>query len=420
MNKLYIFYERSLVGSLTKNPDATLSFKYDRSWVSLEGAFALSPALDLKHSDSFNNRESLAFFENLIPEGDLKDRLEKLIGKSLDSGYQFLEQYGIDCAGAFTITPNKEFPNLVVIDEFDKLNMKDLSAAHRKNESLMAHVMKNYNGKFSLAGAQDKIPVVLYEGELYTPTKGAPTTHILKPPHLSKSVKESVYNEYFCMKLAKSCGLVVAEVDIIVDDIPFFITERYDRDRSTYGIERLHQVDFCQVQNYLVSEKYESDGGPGLRDNFESIQKYSAQVVADSREFMKWICFNLLIGNNDSHSKNISFLLKDRRFVLSPFYDLMCTSIYKEYNSEFAFKMGNNNYWGQWTSSHFRDEVSTWGLDKNPDLLLETFLRLKNKMELVLDDEVKAFKERFPKIQTAGRIKVEITKRINSFTKRLF
>ena len=135
---------------------------------------------------------------------------------------------------------------------------------------------------------------------------------------------------------------------------------------------------------------------------------------------MKWICFNLLIGNNDSHSKNISFLLKDNRFVLSPFYDLMCTSIYKEYSSEFAFKMGGNSFWGQWDSSHFRDEVYNWGLDKNTDLLLETFLKLKNKMESVLDREVEIFKERFPKVKVAGRIKTEITKRNNSFTKRLF
>jgi len=420
MSNLFIYYEKSLIGLLTKNPDATLSFEYDNNWISLETAFALSPVLDLKHFGPFNNRESLAFFENLIPEGDIKNRLEKLIGRSLNSGYQFLEQYGVDCAGAFIITPNKEAPDLVVDNEFDKLNMADLSAAHKNNESLMTHVIINYNGRFSLAGAQDKIPVVLYEGELYIPTKGAPTTHILKPPHLSKSVKESVYNEYFCMKLAKSCGLDVAEVDIIVDDIPFYITERYDRDSSSDGIKRLHQVDFCQVQNYLVSEKYESDGGPGLRENFESIQKYSAQVITDTRAYMKWICFNILIGNNDSHAKNISFLLKDKRFILSPFYDLMCTSIYKEYSSDFAFKMGGSSYWGQWKSSHFRDEVCSWGFDKNPDLLLETFLNLKDKMESVLDNEVKIFKERFPNVKVAGRIKTEIIKRNISFTKRLF
>lgn len=71
MSKLYVFYEKNLVGKLAKNSDATLSFEYDQEWTSLNGALALSPALDLKHSGPFNNRESLAFFENLIPEGDV-------------------------------------------------------------------------------------------------------------------------------------------------------------------------------------------------------------------------------------------------------------------------------------------------------------------------------------------------------------
>lgn len=112
MNSLYIFYKKSLVGLLTKHPDATLSFEYDSSWVALEGSFPLSPVLDLKHSGLFNNRKSLAFFENLVPEGDVKDRLEKLIVKSLDTGYQFLEQYGVDCAGAFVLTSNKKIPRI--------------------------------------------------------------------------------------------------------------------------------------------------------------------------------------------------------------------------------------------------------------------------------------------------------------------
>lgn len=221
------------------------------------------------------------------------------------------------------------------------------------------------------------------------------------------------------MRLAKSCGLDVAEVDVIVDGIPFFITKRYDREIIYGEIERLHQMDFCQVQNRLVSEKYEGDCGPSLKDNFRTIKKYSANVVSDSKAFMKWICFNILIGNNDSHSKNISFTLKDGRLVLSPFYDLLCTSIYKEYNFEFAFKIGNNGRWGQWNISHFRNEVCDWGLDKNPDLLLETYIELKCTMEQVLDNEIRDFKDYFPGIKVAGRIQMEIIKRMKSFGKRL-
>ena len=420
MSNLYVFFKDNIVGILTKNDDATLSFKYDTRWITSNNSFSLSPVLNLKKTEPFNNKECLSFFENLIPEGLVKERLEKLIGKSLESGYKFLEEYGVDCAGAFVISPINKPPIESENSNYEKLDIKELTKVYKNNENLMAHVIKHHNGRFSLAGAQDKFPVVYNVGSIYIPTNGAPTTHILKPPHMSKTVKDSVYNEYFCMKLAKSCGLNVSEVDIIEDEIPFYIIERYDRKIiSETEVSRLHQVDFCQVQNCLVSEKYESDSGPNLMDNYNAIQKYSANVISDTKEYMKWICFNLLIGNNDSHSKNLSFLIIKGRYILSPFYDILCTNIYKEYNSDFAFTINNNNYWGQWKNSHFKAELCSWGLDKNSDMLIEALIEMSSKLNKVLDYEVNKFKTKFPEIKVAGRIKIEINKRIKSFDKRI-
>ena len=45
MSHLYVFYKKTLVGVLTKNQDATLSFKYDMKWTTYDFAFGLSPAL---------------------------------------------------------------------------------------------------------------------------------------------------------------------------------------------------------------------------------------------------------------------------------------------------------------------------------------------------------------------------------------
>lgn len=419
MSQLYVFYKNDLVGTLTKKEDATLGFQYTEQWIKGELSFPLSPILSLDNGREFNHRESLAFFENLIPEGDVKDILQKLIGKSLDTGYQFLQEFGVDCAGAFVISSDENMPETVVANEFEKIDIAELSRAHQDNENLMAHVMKNHKGKFSLAGAQDKIPVVLYENELFVPSKGAPTTHILKPPHLSKSVKDSVYNEYFCMKLARACGLDVANAEIFQAEVPFYITERYDRGNTSEGIERLHQIDFCQTQNRLVSEKYESDGGPTLKDNYEAIQKYSSNTIEDTNKFIEWFCFNLVIGNNDCHSKNISFLKIGKDLRVSPFYDLLCTSIYKDYILNFAFKVGGNNYWGQLANSHFEEEAVRWGFTKNSDIILLGLFKMIDNIERVLDGELAEFEEKFPNIKVANRIKTEIEKRVKSFLKRL-
>ncbi len=41
MSSLYIFYKTNLVGILVKNSDATLSFKYENSWINMKDSFPL-------------------------------------------------------------------------------------------------------------------------------------------------------------------------------------------------------------------------------------------------------------------------------------------------------------------------------------------------------------------------------------------
>lgn len=419
MDQLYVFYDREIVGVLKKNPNATLSFAYAQDWRESDHSFSLSPALDIKNEGPFDNRETRSFFDNLLPEGKIRALQEKFVGKSLTSDFQFLENFGVDCAGAFIITPNKNYSKQTITNDFEELNIQELSNACLNNENLMGHVMGQHKGRFSLAGAQDKVPLVYMDGKLYMPTGGVATTHILKPPHFNKSVKESVYNEYFAMILASRCGLEVPKVDIIEDKIPFYVVERFDRKTIQDKVIRLHQIDFCQAQGYLAEEKYEEDGGPNLNRNYLCIKKNSSNYIDDTNKFMSWLCFNLLLGNNDCHSKNISFLCHDGHYRISPYYDLLCTSIYKEYSSEFAFKLGGNGHWAKWGKEHFEKEMKLWGLDKSPHLLLEIFNETKEAISANLDGEVAKFRERFPKIKAAGRIKEEITKRIQSFEKRL-
>ena len=38
--------------------------------------------------------------------------------------------------------------------------------------------------------------------------------------------------------------------------------------------------------------------------------------------------FNTLVGNSDSHLKNISFLVSHEGVQIAPFYDLLCTAVY--------------------------------------------------------------------------------------------
>jgi serine/threonine-protein kinase HipA len=78
----------------------------------------------------------------------------------------------------------------------------------------------------------------------------------------------------------------------------------------------------------VSDRKYEKEGGPGLAACAELIRRYSAQPAVDLRHLVRWVFFNLYVGNNDSHAKNLSiYSVPGQGVTLTPFYDLMCTRL---------------------------------------------------------------------------------------------
>lgn len=61
----------------------------------------------------------------------------------------------------------------------------------------------------------------------------------------------------------------------------------------------------------------------------------------DLRHLVRWVFFNLYVGNNDSHAKNLSICsVPGQGVTLTPFYDLMCTQLVPGLSPEFAFAIG--------------------------------------------------------------------------------
>lgn len=52
------------------------------------------------------------------------------------------------------------------------------------------------------------------------------------------------------------------------------------------------------------------------------------QPAEDLTLLVKWAIFNLCIGNNDAHSKNLSMQREGNGIRLAPFYDLQTTTYY--------------------------------------------------------------------------------------------
>jgi serine/threonine-protein kinase HipA len=417
MSKLNVFFESIKVGELERNDELVHSFTYSEDWLQHPRRFPLSLAMPLQ-KQSFGNKITLSFFENLLPEGEIRT----IIGRAhqVESPYEFLKEFGQDCAGAVIVTENESSPFEAASGERVEIDMNRVFAAIEQNHNV-AHVIAEMDpGYLSLAGAQDKFPAIFEDGKFFLPKRGAPTTHIVKVPIKRNGVKESVYNEYYCMQLARAVGLNVPHCQVIGEGThPLFVIERYDRIVDESGnVQRIHQQDFCQAQGVVSEQKYEERGGPSIKDNYQLIVKNVGikKRAANTFAFLDWICFNLLIGNNDSHSKNISFLLRDDKVELAPAYDLLCTAIYPNLKREFSFKVGDRND----ANRIGKNQLSM--LDEELQLktgTVEERLRLLHKKVHMKKDEVaQALQDSHPGVRIAQRISDFIADRSRSLERQ--
>jgi serine/threonine-protein kinase HipA len=416
MNKLIVYYQDKVVGQLEFDREERLSFRYDSSWLSSNDRFPLSIALRLEEK-IYGHLEAKSFFENLLPEGEIKDLLEAHGKSSIRSEFGFLREFGGDCAGAFKILPEK-FKVSKAIKSKKELKLDVLYKYLDEKKSLTDVILNKEGGKFSLAGAQDKFAVIFEKNKIYLPLDGSPTTHIIKP-HVRyfNSTHDTPYNEYLCMKLAAAVGLNAPTVDIIEGKYPLFIVERFDRIQTKTGISRIHQQDFCQAQGISSLKKYEAEGGPTFADNYKLVKANSAAPIPDLNQLLKWLIYNLVIGNNDSHSKNLAFLQTDEGIRLAPFYDLLSTSVYKEIGQNFAFKIGGQTLWFKLKKRLF-DKLSS-ELELRDDVISKLALKLLNDMEKHIPRLVREFNERFPDVKTGKILEKEILKRA-AFFKKIF
>ena len=225
----------------------------------------------------------------------------------------------------------------------------------------------------SLAGAQHKM-VVIYDPksqELGEPLKGTPSTHILKPNSTADGYPNSVINETFTMMLAARLGLNVPKVWHLYLPEPAFIIERFDRAPGPEEPLRLHVLDGTQMLNEPSYNKYSSETFPKLKDLIEQCRNKAAARL----ETFRWIVFNTMVGNSDSHLKNISFIVDHEGRRVAPFYDLLCTAVYHTRvfhdegavwpNEKLASPVAGANFFSEVTYDKLIDTGLELGLSKS-------------------------------------------------------
>ena len=328
--------------------DGRMRFTYAADYVATGGA-PLSRSLPLGEGE--HDRAAETFFANLLPEGEVRTLVARRLGVSAGNDFGLLYAIGGDCAGAVTLLPPRVAApdaglwrpgdsNATSAGEVRWLDEPALAAAldELPRRPLLADPDEGI--RLSLAGAQDKLPVVVRDGRIGIPLGRTPSTHIVKTP--IARFDDTVANEAFCLDLARSIGLNAASAEIReADGREFLLVERYDRRHAADGrVERIHQEDFCQALAVPPQLKYESEGGPGLADCFGVLDGSSTDPGLDRVALLDAVTLNFVLGNHDAHGKNFSLLLADSGVRLAPLYDLVSTAVYPDLDRKMAMKLG--------------------------------------------------------------------------------
>jgi serine/threonine-protein kinase HipA len=362
---LDVYLRRDLVGNLMQDAHGELAFAYAASWLANQAAIPLSHSLPLR-KERFNRHACKGFFAGVLPDQGKREIIAKNLGISPRNDFAMLEQIGGECAGAVTFIPAGE--NLPDRNyHYRPLTGKELGDILK--ELPKRPLMAGAGGiRLSLAGAQDKIAVHVASTQISVPLGGAPSTHIIKPA--IERFAGLVFNEAFCMKLARAIGIPTASADVgRAGDIDYLIIQRYDRavvKASTAApeyLERLHQEDFCQALGIDPDHKYQREGGPSLKQCFALLRKLSSVPVMDIQHLLDAVIFNFLIGNHDAHGKNFS-LLYDAETRLAPLYDVVSTVGYPELDRKMAMKIGGEYVSDQVRPGHFERLADEAGLAK--------------------------------------------------------
>jgi serine/threonine-protein kinase HipA len=338
MSTLIVFLNSERIGSLEQDESGLLQFSYDPAWLEKPGAAPLSRSLPLR-SEVFTGRKVRPFFAGILPEEEPRRNIAKILGISDTNDFAMLARIGGECAGAVSLLPEGTAPSIPESAERRELTEPEIQqiVAELPHRPLMVGT----DGlRLSLAGAQDKLPVIVHGNGISLPLDGMPSTHILKPepdrfPGLAA-------NEMFCMALAAAVGLNVPKTEYRpVGEKPCILVKRYDRKTDEDGgTTRIHQEDFCQAMGFPPERKYQTEGGPMLRDCISLLRDWSTVPVLDIPAFINSLIFNVLIGNADAHGKNYSLLYSGGERRLSPFYDLVSTLAWSELSRNLAMKIG--------------------------------------------------------------------------------
>lgn len=312
LNKLDVYYHDRKVGTMALYQNRLAAFAYSDEW--LQEGFSISPfSLPLEKRvfvpkiDPFEGL--FGVFADSLPDGWgrlLVDRLMRKNGLNPHTvgSLERLAIVGNTGMGALTYRPTiplESVYNELTLDEIAKECERILQTdTSEKLDYLFAK-----GG--SSGGARPKI-LPRIDNEDW----------IIKFPS-SEDSKDVGRQEYDYALCAKECGIEMEEVRLFPSEKTqgYFGTKRFDRVAEGEN-GKVHMISAAAILE--TSHRI-----PNL--DYDILMKLTLQLTKSMEECEKLyrlMCFNVFAHNRDDHSKNFSYIYRDRekRWILSPAYDL--------------------------------------------------------------------------------------------------
>jgi len=200
--------------------------------------------------------------------------------------------------------------------------------------------------RMSISGVQDKVSLRLVDGDL-VPTD-VDGEYLLKPipgGPLPRFTGQAPANEHVTMQIAEQVFGIPAAANALVelaDGEPAYLCRRFDRRDG----RRIDVEDFASLagqspdshgRNFKYTGSYQQLGA--------LLRRHCPAYAIEAEKLFALIVFSYAFGNGDAHLKNFSVLASaDGDPVLTPAYDLLCTSLHLPDESRLALDLFADDY----------------------------------------------------------------------------
>jgi serine/threonine-protein kinase HipA len=283
-------------------------------------------------------------FEMNLPEGALRERLRLAFAKATGTFDEFdlLSIVGRSQVGRIRYTGDREH-----LHEDVPFQSVDEILGRRRDGDLFRYLLEKFATFSGISGVQPKILVRDQDAFVEMENAGARLSQSYKgATHIVKLWEPNEYpqlaaNEYFCLTVARACGLDVPPYRLAQDGMALVI-DRFDlRIDGTYrGFE-----DFCVLNARRTDQKYLGSYETSVMKRFRQFAN-STHVNQDQEKLFTLIALNCALRNGDAHLKNFGIVYDDVQGEarLAPVYDLVTTSIYLPEDS-MALTLNGSTKW---------------------------------------------------------------------------